>query len=177
MKKLIIGALVGGLILFFWQFISWNFLHNSQMQYAENQDEILTMLDGKLEPGQYMLPRMPEDASMEESEKYITPYLGKRWMQISYNDNLQMSMGMNMFRGFVIDFVSAFLLCWLFGRFREIDMKTTILSSIAVGLIGYFTISYLNSIWFQTDSIPDLIDAIVPWALIGAWLGWWLTRD
>ena len=94
MKKLIIGALVGGLILFFWQFISWNFLHNSQMQYSVDQDEILTMLDGKLEPGQYMLPRMPEGASMEDSEKYIVPYLGKRWLQINYRDNLQMNVGM-----------------------------------------------------------------------------------
>ena len=176
MKKLIIGALVGGLILFFWQFISWNFLHNSQMQYSVDQDEILTMLDGKLEPGQYMLPRMPEGASMEDSEKYIVPYLGKRWMQINYLDNLQMNMGMNMFRGFVIDFISVLLLCWLFGRFREIDMKSTVLSSIAVGLIGYFTISYLNSIWFKTESLPDLIDAIVPWALTGGWLGWWLKK-
>lgn len=176
MKKLIIGALVGGLILFIWQFISWNFLHTSQMQYADNQDEILTMLDGKLEPGQYMLPRMPEGASMDDAEKYIDPYLGKRWMQISYHDNFQMSMGMNMFRGFVIDFVSVFLLCWLFGRFREIDIKSAVMSSVAVGLIAYFTISYLNSIWFETDSLPDLIDAIVPWTIVGAWLGWWLDR-
>ncbi|MDA9873582.1 hypothetical protein N9C25_05095, partial [Saprospiraceae bacterium] len=117
-----------------------------------------------------------EGASMEDSEKYIVPYLGKRWMQINYRDNLQMNMGMNMFRGFVIDFISVLLLCWLFGRFREIDMKSTVLSSIAVGLIGYFTISYLNSIWFKTESLPDLIDAIVPWALTGGWLGWWLKK-
>ncbi len=146
------------------------------MQYTENQDEILEWLDGKLEEGQYMLPRVPEGTSMEEAQKYTEPYMGKRWMQISYHDSLQMNMGMNMFRGFVIDFVSVFLLCWLFGRFKEIDVKSAMMSAVAVGLIGYFTISYLNSIWFETDSIPDLIDAIVPWALTGAWLGWWLNR-
>jgi len=176
MKKLLIGALVGGLILFIWQFISWNYLHNSQMQYTDNQDEILELLDGKLEPGQYMLPRVPEGTSMEDAQKHIEPYLGKRWMQIYYHNDLQMTMGMNMFRGFVIDFVSVFLLCWLLGKFREIDTKSAVLGSVAVGLIGYFTISYLNSIWFQTNSIPDLIDAIVPWTLTGAWLGWWLKR-
>ncbi len=146
------------------------------MQYSPNQEEILGLLEGKLEPGQYMMPRAPLDASMDDAQKMIDPYIGKSWMQISYHNNFQMTMGMNMFRGFVIDFVSAFLLCWLFGKFREINIKSTILSSVAVGLIGYFTISYLNSIWFQTDSIPDLIDAIVPWAIIGAWLGWWLKR-
>lgn len=176
MKKLIIGALVGGIVLFFWQFLSWNFLHNSQMKYTANQNEILELLEGKLEPGQYMIPRAPESASQEEAQEMGNNHIGKPWMQISYHQNFQMSMGMNMLRGLVIDFVSVFLLCWIFGRFREVDMKSTILSSIAVGLIGYFTISYLNSIWFETDSLPDLIDAIVPWALVGAWLGWWLGR-
>ena len=176
MKKLIIGALVGAIVLFFWQFISWNFLHNSQMQHTPNQEEIMTLLEGKLEPGQYMLPRPPVDATSAEGQEMAANYIGKPWMQISYHQNFQMSMGMNMLRGFVIDFVSVFLLCWIFGRFREIDVKSAVMSSVAVGLIGYFTISYLNSIWFETDSLPDLIDAIVPWALTGAWLGWWLNR-
>lgn len=176
MKKLLIGALVGALILFIWQFVSWNFLHNSQLKHTPNQEEIMSLLEGKLEPGQYMLPRPPLDATKEEGEAMASQYIGKPWMQISYHNNFQMNMGMNMLRGFIIDFVSVFLLCWMFGKFKEIDMKSTVLSSVAVGLIGYFTISYLNSIWFKTDSIPDLIDAVVPWALIGAWLGWWLKR-
>jgi len=45
-----------------------------------------------------------------------------------------------------------------------------------VGLIGYLTIPYLNSIWFETNSIGHLIDAFVSWGLVGIWLGWWLPR-
>lgn len=174
MKKSIIGALVGAIILFFWQFLSWNFMHKSQLGYTPNQDEILELLDGKLEPGQYFLPTVPDGTTPTEAD--FEKYLGKRWIQINYRESLDMKMGTNLVRGFTIDFVAAFLLCWIFGKISDFDMKTSVMVSLAVGLIGYFTISYLNSIWFETNSLPDLIDAIVPWALIGVWLGWWLRK-
>lgn len=176
MKKLIIGALVGAIFLFVWQFVSWSFMRTSQLQYTAEQDAILECLDGKLQPGQYFLPTVPAGTSFEEHEKLIEPYIGGNWAQINYRNDLSMSMGSNMLRGFVVDFVAVFLLCWLFGKIADLDMKTAVLGSIAVGVIGYLTINYLNSIWFETNSIPDLIDAIVPWALTGAWLGWWLNR-
>jgi hypothetical protein len=45
-----------------------------------------------------------------------------------------------------------------------------------VGGIGYLTIPYLNSIWFDNNSMGYLIDWLVQWGVVGAWLGWWLTR-
>ena len=176
MKKLIIGGLVGGIILFFWQFFSWNVLHTSQMQYTANQDEILEFIDGKLEEGQYFLPNVPAGSSQEVHMSTMKEYEGKRWIQINYRDSLDMSMTSNLMRGISIDVIAAMLLCWLLGRMRDLDIKSAVLTSVGVGIIGYLSISYLNSIWFETTSIPDLIDAIVPWTLIGVWLGWWLGR-
>ena len=54
MKKLFVGALVGGLILFIWQFLSWSLLniHLPEMQYTPAQDEILSALsEAGLEEG------------------------------------------------------------------------------------------------------------------------------
>jgi hypothetical protein len=45
-----------------------------------------------------------------------------------------------------------------------------------VGIISYLTNGYATAIWFEVPSMPDLIDAIVAWALCGGWLGWWLNR-
>lgn len=102
--------------------------------------------------------------------------IGKPWAMVSYHDSLSNNMGMNMFRGFVIDFISAFLLAWLLMKMANLTFQTSVIASLAIGLIGYFTINYLNSVWFETNSIPDLIDAIVQWGLTGAWMGWWLTK-
>ena len=45
------------------------------------------------------------------------------------------------------------------------------MASLVVGLISYFTSQYTYSIWFQTNTIPDLIDTIVSlgigWRLAG----------
>ena len=83
---------------------------------------------------------------------------------------------MNMFRGFIVDLLAAWLLVWLLLRFETLNLTTAVQASVFVGIIGYLTIPYLNSIWFETDSLGHLVDAVVSWALVGIWLGWWLPR-
>ena len=179
MKKMLIGALVGGLILFIWQFLSFGplNLHGSQMEYTPNQDSILQNLSANLSEGTYFMPRAPHSASTEDQQKLYEENIGQPWAVVSYHEKLEMNRNMNMFRGFVVDVVSVFLLCWILLKFATLDFKTSIMSSIAIGLIGYLTINYLDSIWFLNDSVPDLIDAFVQWGLVGAWLGWWLPRQ
>lgn len=180
MKKQLIGALVAALILFIWQFISFGpmNIHAKQMDYLPQQDAILEALAANnVAEGEYFMPRMPLDASMEEAEARGLENTGKPWAQIRYHHDMQNTMGSNLFRGFIIDFLSAFLLVWMLMRMRDLDMKTAVFSSLAVGTIGYLTLTYLDSIWFKSNSIPQLIDTVVQWGLCGTWLGWWLTRE
>ena len=56
MKRLLFSSLAGGLILFFWQFLSFAAvnLHRSAQQYTPHQDEILAKLaELDLEEGMY----------------------------------------------------------------------------------------------------------------------------
>ena len=74
MKKTIIGAIVGGLIIFAWQFLSWGALnlHQSQQQYTPKQDSILSYLGTQFsEDGAFMLPTFAPGSSNEEMEKQI----------------------------------------------------------------------------------------------------------
>lgn len=178
MKNLIIGALVGSLILFIWQFLSWSMLniHGSQNQYSANQAEILECLEGKLTSGEYFMPTVAPGATSEEQQALMESSAGKPWAKINYREEFKMTMGMNMFRGWIVGFVAILLLMWLLGKIPNIDFTTTILSCLAVGVIGYLTDNYIESVWFETNSLPDLIDAIVAWGLVGTWLGYWLGR-
>jgi len=81
-----------------------------------------------------------------------------------------------MFRGYLTDVVAVLLLIWLLMKIPNISMQTTIVSCIVVGLVGYLTTSYTNSIWFEKNTLPDLLDAVVAWTICGAWLGFWLRR-
>ncbi len=179
MKKQLIASLVGGIILFVWQFLSWSMLniHGSEMAYTANQDKILENLMQNLEEGSYFLPNLPPGSSSAEEQAYMQNSAGKPWAIVSYHKAMNMSMGMNMFRAFAVDLVAAFLLTWLLLKFANLDLKTALLSSLAVGGISYLTIPYLNSIWFESNSIGYLIDAAAQWGLVGVWLGWWLPRQ
>ena len=179
MSKTIIGTLVGGLILFIWQFLSWGVLnlHADEMMYTEHQEEILTLLNEKLDEGTYMLPMSPPGASQEVQQQTMENNIGKPWASIAYHKSMSNNMGMNMIRSLIINCLAVFLLCWLLGKIPELDMKTSILSTLAVGMIGYFINTYINSIWFETSTIVTLMDTIVSWGIVGSWLGFWLNRN
>ncbi len=175
MKNQLIATIVAGVILFVWQFISWaavNF-HKSEQMYTPNQDAVIQMLSENLEPGTYYIPQAaPGEDQMAALEKYG----GKPWAVVSYHASMPTEMGMNLFRGFVVDLLAAFLLVWILMNFSNLTFKTAMLGSLAVGAIAYLTIPYMNSIWFEGNTTGYIIDLIGQWGLVGAWLGWYLTR-
>lgn len=178
MKKTIVGVLVGALILFIWQFISWGAvnLHSGMQQHTPKQTEILKYLGDNLEEGFYMLPVSPPGTSSEDMQKQMEESNGKPWAQIYYHKAMDTGMGMNLVRGLVVDLLAVFLLVFLLQKMGNASFQTIILSSLSVGLIGYLSVTYVNAIWFQTKTLADLLDAVASWGLIGLWLGFWLRR-
>jgi hypothetical protein len=82
-----------------------------------------------------------------------------------------------MVRGLIVDLLAVFLLVFLLQKMGNASFQTIVLSSLSVGLIGYLSVTYVNSIWFQTKTLVDLLDAVVSWGAIGLWLGFWLRRN
>lgn len=177
MKKTIIASVVGGLILFFWQFLSWTILdtHRPMQNYTPKQQEILDFLGQNLEDGSYYLPTLPQGASMEENEKLMKESVGKPWAEIRYHKAMNANMSLNMIRGLLVDILVVFLFCSYLLK-SSLDFKSTLISALVFGLIAYLITDYTKQIWFETNTIPDLIDAIVGWALVGSWIGWWFGR-
>jgi hypothetical protein len=175
MKKLIIAALISGLILFIWQFISFAAIniHTDTQQYSPNQDKILEFLDQNLEEGFYFLPNAaPGEDEMEAMEKAV----GKPWAQVYFHKKMTNSMGFNLLRGLLIDIISGGLLAWILLKMGNPSFQTILISSLAVGIIGYLNFPYLNSIWYEIPTKMDLVDAVVSWGLVGFWLSWWLRK-
>ena len=178
MNKQLIGTLVGALILFIWQFLSWGPLniHGAENQYTEKQDQIMEALNGLgLEDGEYFIPNVPPD-QVEKRQEIMTEAEGKPWAKVTYNNKMENTFGMNLIRGAFIDLVAAFFLVWILMKFETADMKSCLMASVAIGLIGYLTVPYLETVWYKVNNIGHLVDAIVPWALIGLFLGWYFNR-
>jgi glycerol uptake facilitator-like aquaporin len=180
MKKNLIGAIVGGLIIFIAQTLSWTVLdlHRPANQYTPKQDSIMAYLNSQFsEDGQYYLPNTPTGASGEEMEKLMNESAGKPWAVVTYHKAMNMSMGMNMARGVLVDIVMVWLLCWMLAKFSNNNFVTTLTACLFIGLIVFMNAPYTGHIWYPSfDLTAYLIDYLVGWGLCGLWLGLWLNR-
>jgi hypothetical protein len=180
MKKLIIGALVGGILTFAWQTLSWTALelHGSSQEYTPKQDSILQYLSTQFsEDGSYFLPNIPPGSSAEDQEKLMASSEGKPWAQIHYHKAMKTNMGANIFRGFLVSILMVAMLIWILQKIPNATFSTIFIASIFVGLIGFIHFPYSTYIWYETRDIrANMLDAIVMWGLCGAWLGWWLRK-
>lgn len=177
--KTLFGAVVGAIILFIWQFLSWGVIniHAPNQKYTPKQAEIMEFLKNNLgEDGTYFIPNLPPDASADDEKKLMAESAGKPWASISYLSALNVNMPMNMARGILVNIVTLWLLMWLLARNAASNFYTTLTSCIVVGLIGYLSLPYTNSIWYKSNTLPDLVDAIVGWGAVGSWLGYWVNR-
>ncbi len=182
MKRIWIGAIVGGIIIFLWQFLTWGALnlHKAQQQYTPKQDSILAYLNSQFsEDGAYMLPTFAPGISDAEMETQMKAMEGKPWAQVVYHKSMpgMNKMFMNIGRSLLVDIVIAWMLIWVLMKIPSPSFQTIFLATFAVGLIVFFTMPYTMHIWYGSfDLMIHFLDTIITWSLVGAWLGWWLRR-
>jgi hypothetical protein len=174
MKKYVLFSLFGGVILFFYQFLSHAAidLHKDFHRYTDKQDTITSFLQSlNLEEGSYMMPMYPEGFSQDEIQKYMEAKQGKPWIILQYHKNWDMGMIMPMVRGLITDILVAGLLMVIFAGMKDCTTKKAMVVSLMVGLIGFLNINYTTFIWYQTPSLfAWMLDGILPWLALG-WLG------
>jgi len=183
MKKSLIGAFVGGLLIFIWQTLSWTMLdlHRPAQDYTSKQDTIMSFLNANIDKeGGYLLPTMPKGTSFEEATKKGEKMVGKPWAILQYHKSFQGSMNdmvMNMVRGFIATVVMVWMLCWIIGKWTRPSFANIFIACIFTGLIVFINEPYNTYIWYKIfDVRAHLIDSLASWGLCGIWLGWWMGR-
>lgn len=179
MKKSLIASIVGGIIIFMWQFLSNAALdlHRSAQQYTPKQDSILQSLTQQLEPGRYFMPTFPAGATADEAQKVTEAAMGKPWAIVELHKAWPESMTMQLIRSLLTNMVIVFLLCWILQKGSFSSFSSIFLSTLFIGLIAFLAFPYPNYIWYETPGIwAHLNDAWIPYALTGLWLGWYLRR-
>lgn len=180
MQKTLTGALVGGILIFIWQFLSWMVLnsHEKAMQYTPKQDSVLNYLSSQFsaDGGYHMpmpVPGTPMKAAMEECKKYT----GKPWAQVTYHTGMKDNMGSNMLRNWIVNIIAVWLLCSIMAGITVNTFGKTFLACLLTGLIIFLQGPYVMHIWYDTfDVWAHLADYLISWTLVGLWLGWWLNR-
>lgn len=178
--KIPVGSLVGGLIIFIWQFLSWTALnlHGPSQQYTPKQDSIMAYLNSQFDSsGGYMVPNLPDNATAEDRKKMEETSMGKPWAQIYYHSRYNASMGVNIIKALITDIITVLLFCWVVAGFTANSFGKTFLAALFTSLIVFLNANYIVYIWYETFDIKSyLIDYLISWGLTGLWLGWWLNR-
>ena len=180
MKRIIIGGIVGGIIIFICQTLSWTILdlHRPANQYTAKQDEIINFLNNQFtEDGSFLVPATPPGSSNEVMEQHMKESLGKPWAVIAYHKRNDANMGMNIFRGLLVDILMVGCFCWILSRFGNPRFSNVFIASLLAGFIVFLNVPYTVHIWFDTfDLGAYLIDSLAGWGQAGIWLGWWYGR-
>jgi hypothetical protein len=181
MKKALIGAFVGAILVFGWQAVSHMFLHHHDPAYkqiAGQETVIQTLSEVFKEDGQYLVPRPDATLSQEEMAKFEESRKGKPWALVTYHSANDVDMGMAVLRSFTTAFLSVLIFIGLMGKNRG-NFFTVFLKSMGVAAFVFAFVYYNSNIWLQTPwevIRPELLDLLVEWGLCGIWLGWWLNR-
>ena len=182
MKKWLVGSLVGAIIVFAWQTLSWTMLgiHDAEATYSASQDKIMTALgEANLEDGVYFLPNVPPGSDMDTHEEMRKSMVGKPWARILYKRAYKDDMTMSMIRGFLVNLFLVFSFIYIITRGGTPPAIRVFAGSVDIGLFGFLWGLYIDHVWFQTPAKVlhgHIIDALVAWGLCGLWLGWWMNR-
>lgn len=171
MKHKLLFSLIGAIVIFAWQFLSYampNF-HKSASAYTPAQDSIIKMLEEQgLAEGMYLLGQPDPSLSRAEQQAAMEKLENMPWAVINFHKVNSMSMAMPMIRGLLVCFVISFLLFWLFLQQKNPTLTNRLLLALAVGIIGFFFVPYTNFIWYKApDIFAHFADGIVPWLILG----------
>lgn len=172
MRNHIIFTVVGAIVLFIYQFLSWAAinLHSDQQQHTPLETELLqSIADSGLEPGMYALGQGdPSNGQEAMWADWTENFKGKPWAVLNYIESNDMDdMASNMTRSFLVDLFAAALLFFMLSKTSISGLKDTSILLIGMGLLAFITEPYTYSIWYKMPGMTaHLIDAIVPWFIL-----------
>lgn len=186
MKKFLLAVIVGAIVLFAYQGLSWTVLpiHKSSLKYSAAQDTLLEAISGALPAeGVYYLPMPDPDAagSQEDYQAMEKERAGKPWAILQYHPAYKGGMGLRMGMGLLIDLMAVSLVVYFLGLAGG-RLKTFGGRFIAVWLFGVFFVltgplsdwNWWNTPRHYMNGI--ILDGLLGWGLCGLWLAWFLGR-
>ncbi|MCH8329804.1 MAG: hypothetical protein IH946_00205 [Bacteroidetes bacterium] len=185
MKKILIGALVGAIIVFAWSAVSWMALgiHTNSFKYSENQDKIMEVITQNItEDGHYVMPYAnPNTTSREEMEKVQADMIGKPYATVTFHKEVKDNMGMNMGVGFVYNFIAVMMMALVlwYGRSGMPSMAQRCMAAFAFVIFMVFQNHLLDGMWMEVPMhvmMPEIIDTVAGLGLTSVWLAFYVKE-
>ncbi len=183
MKRIILGGIVGGIILWVWGFVAWVVLplHLGSMKAVPGESVLVESLNRTLpEKGVYVIPWMPAETSglppgkLEEATNEYTEKLRSGPVSMIFYDPAGKDPFMTgqMITGLFIFIFAASIVSWLLARSTAVA-GSYLSGVIFCGMIGVLIavgthLSDWNWMGFPFDwSSAMMLDSVVAWLLAG----------
>lgn len=180
-----IAALLGAIVIFFWQFASHMLLPVGEMGFRapQNEDAVLQAVGSGLPPGGiYYLPYI-DPAKMNDAT------VGKAWAEkakanpyvfavVASPPQDPASMGPQLGKQFASNLLAALIAAWLLAA-TAWGFGARVLGATAIGVFGWLANIVPQWNWYRFPSdfaLGGLIDQGVGWLLAGVAIAWWLGR-
>jgi len=180
-----IAALLGAIVIFFWQFASHMLLPVGMMGFSQPkaEDAVLQAASAGLPPGSiYLLPsidpaKMGDKPTMDAwaAKAKANPSL---FVVVATPKADPASMGAELGTQFVGNLIAAVLIAWVLAA-TAWGFGARVIGATAFGVFGWLANIVPLGTWyrFPTDYIVgNLIDQGVGWLLAGVAIAWWLGR-
>ena len=181
--RILISSLVGAIILFAWQSLSWTVLpvHKYSMKYSPNQEQILDVLSQNLsEEGMYFFPFMdPDNASSEDWQELQSSSAGKPAAMVNYIASYNNNMASSMITGFLLCLIVSIVISLSLSRHDNMGFagRWFRVMGFAVVIMAFGTMTDKNWWFYPMHFLSgEFIDYTVMFALSGVWFAWYLGR-
>jgi hypothetical protein len=175
MKKLLISAAVGGIVLFIWGWLAWLLpIHTSSILTINNEDSVITPMQVNMEQrGVYVFPAMPTTADQAAKDEWTQKYQEGPTGMIIYNpEGSNPSNAGQMIIGLIISMISAFFVAWFLSR--STAAASSYIARVAYcGMLGIFVSVSVHMVnWNWMEYPPDytvgwIIDTVIGWLVAG----------
>ncbi len=173
-----VGALLAGLVVFVWQFISHVVLPLGEVGSSglpAEETMLESFRDNLPEAGLYLFPGQMDDDMETLQEKYARGPVGLLSYRPGGGDLMEPA---QLGRQLILDILAGALLVWLLIR-ANATLPNAIAIGAALGLFAMLTVNAPQWNWFSfplSFTLAQGADVIIGWALGGAVAGWWVNR-
>ncbi len=185
LKRFILSAMVGTLILFAWNMVSWlvlPFHSNSLRNIPDSALDVMVLKEHLKEDGVYHYPGLPEDSSSESwavmEEKVKT---GPRITLMVYKSGeTSLFSPISFLVGLVFNSLSVLLLMFILSNMSNRGRWRVVTVSIAVGLFVSFIKDFPQMVWYLFPlpyTLVEVADTLVATLLLGLFLGHFLFNE
>lgn len=185
--RLVIAAIVGGIVMFVWQAVAHMALPIGEMgmKTATAQETAIAALQSSAVDGGgvYMLPGMSPEQWADEKARmaFQEQHKASPYAFVVYrpegNPGL-VNMVPNLVKQFVSDLIAAFLAAWVLAL-GAFGFGKRVLIAGTLGLFAWLTISVPHWNWYQFPApftVGALLEQVIGWLLAGVGIAWWLGR-